>query len=175
MHDTTFYYRGWFLFVNLTLYSRFSSSNKSYLFSTSKCPWKVMVFLLEDTFMGFYFPLHSSNSHFVSSPWTSAIQPPRIFITRFCLQFCRSASLFKDILRLLNGVLNSKQKTCSFFKLVMNMQVLGGCIVLMKQKASFVSASFNESRCEIQGFLHTLFLENEAQTSEKKTKTVYIE
>ena len=24
-------------------------------------------------------------------------------------------------------------------------------------------------------FLHTLFLENEAQTSEKKTKTVYIE
>ena len=86
-----------------------------------------------------------------------------------------SASLFKDILRLLNGVLNSKQKTCSFFKLVMNMQVLGGCIVLMKQKASFVSASFNESRYEIQGFLHTLFLENEAQTSEKKTKTVYIE
>ena len=86
----------------------------------------------------------------------------------FCLQFCRSASLFKDILRLLNGVLNSKQKTCSFFKLVMNMQVLGGCIVLMKQKASFVSASFNESRYEIQGFLHTLFLENEAQTSEKK-------
>ena len=54
------------------------------------------------------------------------------------------------------------------------MQVLGGCIVLMKQKA-FVSASFNESRYEIQGFLHTLFLENEAQTSEKKTKTVYIE
>ena len=50
-----------------------------------------------------------------------------------------------------------------------------GCIVLMKQKASFVSASFNESRYEIQGFLHTLFLENEAQTSEKKTKTVYIE
>ena len=49
------------------------------------------------------------------------------------------------------------------------------CIVLMKQKASFVSASFNESRYEIQGFLHTLFLENEAQTSEKKTKTVYIE
>ena len=48
------------------------------------------------------------------------------------------------------------------------MQVLGGCIVLMKQKASFVSASFNESRYEIQGFLHTLFLENEAQTSEKK-------
>ena len=93
----------------------------------------------------------------------------------FCLQFCRSASLFKDILRLLNGVLNSKQKTCSFFKLVMNMQVLGGCIVLMKQKASFVSASFNESRYEIQGFLHTLFLENKAQTSEKKTKTVYIE
>ena len=88
----------------------------------------------------------------------------------FCLQFCRSASLFKDILRLLNGVLNSKQKTCSFFKLVMNMQVLGGCIVLMKQKASFVSASFNESRYEIQGFLHTLFLENEAQTSEKKPK-----
>ena len=40
----------------------------------------------------------------------------------------------------------------------MNMQVLGGCIVLMKQKASFVSASFNESRYEIQGFLHTLFL-----------------
>ena len=90
----------------------------------------------------------------------------------FCLQFCRSVSLFKDILRLLNGVLNSKQKTCSFFKLVMNMQVLGGCIVLMKQKASFVSASFNESCYEIQGFLHTLFLENEAQTSEK---TVYIE
>ena len=50
------------------------------------------------------------------------------------------------------------------------MQVLGGCIVLMKQKASFVSASFNESRYEIQGFLHTLFLENEAQTSEKKPK-----
>ena len=39
----------------------------------------------------------------------------------------------------------------------------------------FLSASFNESRYEIQGFLHTLFLENEAQTSEKKTKTVYIE
>ena len=73
-------------------------------------------------------------------------------------------------LHLLNGVLNSKQKTCSFFKLVMNMQVLGGCIVLMKQKASFVSASFNESRYEIQGFLHTLFLENEVQTSEKKKK-----
>ena len=52
----------------------------------------------------------------------------------------------------------------------MNMQVLGGCIVLMKQKASFVSASFNESRYEIQGFLHTLFLENEVQTSEKKKK-----
>lgn len=56
----------------------------------------------------------------------------------------------------------------------MNLQVLGGCIVLMKQKASFVSASFNESCYEIQGFLHTLFLENEAQTSKKKTKTVYI-
>ena len=55
------------------------------------------------------------------------------------------------------------------------MQVLGGCIVLMKQKVSLVSASFNESHYEIQGFLHTLFLENEAQTSEKKTKTVYIE
>ena len=50
------------------------------------------------------------------------------------------------------------------------MQVLGGCIVLMKQKASFVSASFNVSRYEIQGFLHTLFLENEAQTREKKPK-----
>ena len=91
------------------------------------------------------------------------------------IYFVWQSVIFKDILRLLNGVLNSKQKTCSFFKLVMNMQVLGGCIVLMKQKASFVSASFNESRYEIQGFLHTLFLENEAQTSEKKTKTVYIE
>ena len=40
----------------------------------------------------------------------------------------------------------------------------------MKQKASFVSASFNESCYEIQGFLHTLFLENEAQTSKKKPK-----
>ena len=55
------------------------------------------------------------------------------------------------------------------------MQVLRGCIVLMKQKASFVLASFNESRYEIQGYLHALFLKNEAQTSEKKNKTVYIE
>ena len=53
----------------------------------------------------------------------------------------------------------------------MNMQVLGGCIVLMKQKASFVLASFKESRYEIQGFLHTLFLENEVQTiTSEKTK-----
>ena len=52
----------------------------------------------------------------------------------------------------------------------MNVQVLGGCIVSIKQKASFVSASFNESRYKIQGFLHTLFLKNEAQTSEKKNQ-----
>ena len=50
----------------------------------------------------------------------------------------------------------------------MNMQVLGGCIVLMKQKASFVSASFNESRYEIQGFLHTLFLEKRSANQRKK-------
>ena len=92
----------------------------------------------------------------------------------FCLQFCCSASLFKDILRLLNGVLNSKQKTCSFFKLVMNMQVLGGCIVLMKQKASFVSASFNESRYEIQGFFaYVISRKRSANQRKKNQNSVY--
>ena len=88
----------------------------------------------------------------------------------FCLQFCRSASLFKDILCLLNGVLNSKQKAYSFFKLVMNMQVLGGCIVLMKQKASFVSASFNESRYEIQGFFAYVISQKRSANQRKKNQ-----
>ena len=51
------------------------------------------------------------------------------------------------------------------------MQVLGGCIVLMKQKATFVSASFNESRYEIQGFLCIrYFSKTKRKPAKKKPK-----
>ena len=52
----------------------------------------------------------------------------------------------------------------------MNMQVLGGCIVLMKQKASFVSASFNESRYEIQGFFAYVISQKRSANQRKKNQ-----
>ena len=57
----------------------------------------------------------------------------------------------------------------------MNVQVLGGYIVSIKQKASFVSASFNESRYKIQGFFAYVISRKRSANQEKKTKTVYIE
>ena len=44
------------------------------------------------------------------------------------------------------------------------------CIVLMKQKASFVSASFNESRYKIQGFCIRYFSKTNRKPAKKKPK-----
>ena len=61
----------------------------------------------------------------------------------FCLQFCRSTSLFKDILRLLNSVLNSKQKhalslnllwICKFSVAVLFDETRGFCFGFLQRK-----------------------------------------